>query len=99
METRDYLDDVLSEDCVVRDATIQELKRIPYDGYLTTDWWLYVREQELAENDYCERCLETQGLQIHHTTYEIRGEELESMDRLEMLCVRCHREEHHLPIF
>jgi len=60
-----------------------------YLDYMQSPEWQEVRQQKLAEAGWkCERCGATEGLQVHHWTYERLFHEL--MRDLEVLC-----EEHH----
>lgn len=76
-----------------------------YVEYLESEHWRQLRQRKLESvNHRCERCGAYSkraptgvlgGLDVHHLTYErLRNEPLED---LEVLCVRCHAEEHGLP--
>lgn len=47
----------------------------------------------------CEVCGTTSSLQVHHKTYKHLGTEILHIEDLMVLCDRCHREAHDLPLF
>lgn len=72
---------------------IAKLRDMPYDEYLKTDHWLHVREAALERDGYrCRLCNSTERLNVHHRTYERRGEELPG--DLTTLCQPCHESFH-----
>jgi hypothetical protein len=69
------------------------LRAMPYAEYLQTDHWRFVRELALSRaNGLCGICRRRDQLDVHHTTYERRGEELAG--DLIVLCRGCHRTFH-----
>ena len=56
--------------------TIAELKAMKYEDYLRTEHWQRKRiaALEFAENR-CQLCNSTEQSNVHHRTYERRGEE------------------------
>jgi hypothetical protein len=66
---------------------------MPYDEYLLTPEWRDRRLAALARAGYrCQLCYSAGPLDVHHRTYERRGEELDS--DLIALCRDCHRDHH-----
>jgi 5-methylcytosine-specific restriction endonuclease McrA len=71
----------------------RNLRYMPYRDYLKTDHWQSVRKQALRRADYkCQLCNASKPLQVHHRTYERRGEEWP--EDLIALCGGCHGEFH-----
>lgn len=71
-----------------------ELRTMPYHEYLQTPEWKKRRFSMLRwSRRRCEECGSKEKLQVHHKTYERRGQELAS--DLKVLCRDCH-ETHHL---
>ena len=61
-----------------------------YLTYLDSAEWRERRREIIeARGRECEYCGETEGLELHHLTYERLGEELD--EDLVLLCEACHR--------
>lgn len=72
------------------------LKDMPYADYLKTKHWQQVRHNAIERaGGRCQVCNSTDRLNVHHNTYERRGEELPS--DVIVLCQRCH-ETFHQPV-
>jgi Mrr N-terminal domain len=73
---------------------LAELKAMPYRQYLRTPEWRRTRAAALksAENCCSLDVTHTEGLEVHHRTYERLGAELAS--DLVVLCHACHRIHH-----
>jgi hypothetical protein len=75
---------------------LEHLKEMPYEAYLRTEHWQLVR-REMARKHHgrCQMC-GTRGkpINIHHLTYEHRGQEFLHLEDLAALCEDCHRHEH-----
>jgi replicative DNA helicase len=68
---------------------IQKLRTMPYEEYLQTPEWLERRERKLKEADFrCQVCNKDGPLDVHHRTYEHRGNE--APGDLTVLCGDCH---------
>ena len=65
-----------------------------YHRYLKSSKWKGIRKEVIAERILCERCSSSESLQVHHKTY--KNVFNEKMEDLELLCRKCHREEHNL---
>jgi Zn-finger nucleic acid-binding protein len=69
------------------------LRRMPYQDYLKTEHWQQTRRTSLAlAGGRCQLCNSPHQLDVHHRTYERRGEE-EPGD-LTVLCRSCHARFH-----
>jgi len=69
---------------------IAELRALPYLDYLKTQEWCARRAVKLKIAEYrCQLCNESEGLQVHHRTYERLG--CEKMGDLLVLCKACHQ--------
>lgn len=69
--------------------SVRTLKTMPYRDYLQTEHWK--RESEIAkvrDGEKCRLCGTGYRLEVHHSTYERRGEELP--EDLITLCHECH---------
>ena len=75
---------------------IIQLKTLPYEEYLQTEYWNTLRKLVLKKAKYkCKLCNNTQEkLNVHHKTYEHRGEEWKYQDDLIVLCQSCHKKFH-----
>ena len=64
-----------------------------YCDYLKSEHW--ITTSRLAQEHYgnkCTRCSETKNLQTHHKSYANIGKE--KLSDLDVLCKKCHKEEH-----
>lgn len=73
------------------------LRWMPYAEFLRSEYWQRIRAKLKVTANFKCACGSTRRLQIHHTTYAIRGVEHENLDKLQVLCDRCHRKAHGLP--
>lgn len=74
-------------------ARLEELRTMPYREYLQTAEWQETRKQALKRAHYkCQLCNREGRLNVHHKTYEHRGQELNS--DLIVLCENCHGKFH-----
>ena len=68
---------------------VVNLRSCPYDLYLKTEHWRRIRAETLDRfGNRCALCNETHQLDVHHRTYERRGEE-QPGDTI-VLCRKCH---------
>ena len=73
------------------------LSKIPYQEFLKTPYWAFIRMAKILEaEDKCERCRVNYTLQVHHLTYDFRGNDHKRMDLLVVLCDACHKKAHNL---
>ena len=78
---------------VISSALADRLIRVPYDEYLQTPQWKERRHIMLERFGHrCQLCNEKSSLgnhlEVHHRTYERRGNELP--EDLTVLCRKCH---------
>lgn len=73
---------------------IEKLKSMPYSEYLQSDHWKGLRIKALKKSNFrCQLCnTKTKVLNVHHNTYERRGEE--ELSDLIVLCEDCHKRHH-----
>ena len=71
----------------------KETYRQKYYKYLKSEKWASIKNKLLIEKHcMCERCYERGAVHVHHKTYKrVFNERLSD---LEVLCPRCHMEEH-----
>jgi hypothetical protein len=76
--------------------SVRELRAMPYEEYLQTPHWKRKREERLRAVGYrcqlCNRPASKVILDVHHRTYERRGEERD--EDLTVLCRECHYRHH-----
>jgi hypothetical protein len=66
------------------------LRSLPYPEYLLTRHWRCCRRRAIERaKGTCQACNATEGLNVHHRTYERYGEEADA--GLIALCRSCHR--------
>jgi hypothetical protein len=77
-------------------AEIKQLIEMPYSQYLQTEHWQRVRKSALKKAHYkCQLCHGGGTLNVHHKTYEYRGQEHRVYDNgLIVLCKTCHDKFH-----
>jgi hypothetical protein len=74
---------------------IQHIKSMDYKSFLQTPYWKTVSYKRKAQCDFkCQLCNSSKDLETHHPRYDIKGEELNNMKKLTVLCHACH-EKHH----
>lgn len=75
------------------EGEISALRAMPYEQYLQTAWWRGRRNLALRRAGYkCERCAAGRQLEVHHLSYERRGDEAD--EDLQVLCRGCHLGHH-----
>lgn len=76
---------------------IAAAQQMPYAEFLQTIYWQVIRGQICyLRGNACQGCLAQFGLQVHHQTYEIRGQEFCHLNCLDLLCGLCHKSRHQL---
>lgn len=76
-----------------KESEILRLQSLPYADYLKTYHWWQIREDALERaKRRCQACSNADGLEVHHNSYERRGQE-EANDVI-VLCRECHRRIH-----
>lgn len=66
-----------------------------YDEFLQTDFWKRLSRKKKRQHPACQRCGRTERLESHHVVYP-RDWFQTKLEDLEVLCRRCHEEEHGL---
>lgn len=76
----------------MKKETVEILKKMKYEDFLQTDYWKLVSEQaRINAHNKCQLCgCKDKKLNVHHNTYEHRGEEFKHMEDLVCLCEDCH---------
>ena len=70
-------------------------KHMPYNEYLQSEYWKHVKIKVLKRDHYhCVKCRRKSNLNIHHLTYQNRGNELKHLHDLITLCRKCHEKIH-----
>lgn len=73
----------------------ERLKRLPYKEFLNSYYWKIVRNYLVYKRGYkCELCAIKGDFNVHHKTYENRGEEHKHLEDLILLCRICHAKFH-----
>lgn len=66
-----------------------------YSDFLQTPYWKAIAESVRKYHNYtCQICNGTEGLSVHHKTYDHHGDELHHMKDLVCLCKDCHEKFH-----
>lgn len=75
---------------------VEELRRMPYERFLGTQYWWIVRAMLLVRRGaVCEDCrVQHVVLDVHHLNYLHRGSEVFHGEDLMLLCRACHFARH-----
>lgn len=74
---------------------IEDLKALPYSEYLKSDYWKRVSYMVKKEAGFkCSQCGSMKRLEVHHLSYENKGDEMNHLEDLVCLCHNCHSKEH-----
>lgn len=77
------------------DKKARKRKKMPYAEYLKTPYWQSVREAVFErECHVCHLCRKSGPLQVHHISYQYRGDELRHLETVTALCSSCHKHVH-----
>jgi hypothetical protein len=67
------------------------IKRLKYEDFLQTAYWFAVASVSKASAGMrCQVCNSSQGIAVHHRTYDTHGYEHLNMRDLTVLCENCH---------
>lgn len=78
-----------------RQKVAEYIKDMPYDDFLLTPYWKAIAEKvRYRAKHKCQLCNGTEGLSVHHSTYEHHGDELNHLEDLICLCRDCHEKFH-----
>jgi hypothetical protein len=79
----------------ISNEIVQYIKKMDYKSFLQTPYWKTVSYKRKAQCEFkCQLCNSNKNLETHHPTYDIKGEEINNMKKLTVLCHACH-EKHH----
>jgi len=95
IENMNDIPKIKSKDDVAKDILekLEYLKSMPYKEYLQSDHWKAMRKRQLKLGNYkCNLCNSKDNLNVHHNTYENRGNEKD--EDLIVLCQECHAKFH-----
>ena len=74
---------------------IEALKALPYNEYLKSDYWKRVSYTVKKEAGFkCLQCGSRKKLEVHHLSYEHKGDEMNHLEDLICLCHECHSKLH-----
>lgn len=74
---------------------IESLKALPYNEYLKSDYWKKISYMVKSEAGFkCAKCGSSKRLEVHHLSYEHKGDEMNHLEDLVCLCHECHSKEH-----
>lgn len=74
---------------------VQRREGSRYSHFLASNYWRSVRDLKIDQvGGKCEKCGSTSSLQLHHTTYEHHGDEMNHLEDLVVMCRECHEREH-----
>lgn len=69
-------------------------RKTEYDRFMKSDTWEHLRSLKLRQaRNRCEKCGDTERLEVHHLTYDRFGGD-ERMTDLQVLCHTCHEDAH-----
>lgn len=75
--------------------TVQKYNCKLYREYLQSPLWKIISSKvKWNAHNRCEKCGSTSNLEVHHTSYELKGVEFLGFHTLECLCSKCHKKEH-----
>lgn len=70
-------------------------KKMGYQDFLRTPYWMEIAKRvKNARGARCQLCGAKDHLELHHSEYSIRGDELGNLDKLTVLCRDCHAKFH-----
>lgn len=73
---------------------VEKAKTMPYREFLLTPYWRILSDEVKSKRKVCQMCGSSKNLEVHHTTYDIRGNEPRNLDKLQVLCHKCHSKVH-----
>jgi predicted HNH restriction endonuclease len=68
--------------------------KLNYKLYLDSKYWLIISSKKKLDVGCCENCGSSKNLEVHHTSYNIKGNEHNNMDKLIVVCKECHKKIH-----
>lgn len=70
------------------------IRNMNYQDFLYSVYWVIVRNEVKKRDKQCMICGNKHSLIAHHTTYSIRGEEHNNLDKIITMCSKCHKKHH-----
>ena len=70
------------------------ISSISYKEFLQTPYWIFIARIKKGQIERCQLCNSDKKLEVHHSTYDIRGNEINHLDKLTVLCHDCHAKYH-----
>lgn len=64
---------------------------MPYLEFLNTEYWQGVRSKIIERDKCCRMCGKNSDFVVHHIYYTHRGDELNHLDDLTLVCGNCHQ--------
>lgn len=87
--------DALRHCFIDREKVRDYICSMDYHQFLNTPYWKGIAEYVKHYNNYrCQLCNGTEGLSVHHKTYDNHGEEIYNLKDLVCLCNDCHQKFH-----
>jgi 5-methylcytosine-specific restriction endonuclease McrA len=65
-----------------------------YSLSLNSEQWKEVRQRVIARDRKCVDCGSILYLEVHHLSYSHKGDELNNLNDLILLCSKCHQKRH-----
>lgn len=79
----------------IRYHIIDEIKKMSYSDFLKTAYWKIISKHVKTElNNECALCGCVDNLVSHHRNYSFHGLEIENVDKITVLCSKCHNSFH-----
>jgi 5-methylcytosine-specific restriction endonuclease McrA len=69
-------------------------RKSKYSLSLNSVYWKDVRQRIIARDRSCIDCGSILYLEVHHLTYKNKGNELENLEDVILLCSKCHQKRH-----
>ena len=63
-------------------------------SFLSSEYWQQVKQKIHARDRKCVKCGSILFLEVHHLTYKNKGNELNNLEDLILLCAECHKKIH-----
>ena len=78
----------------LEEEQIEILKEMDYSEFLKTKYWKIISRYMKYKNNKCSLCGSKINLRTHHKSYIHRGEEINYLEDLIVLCDECHKKFH-----
>lgn len=97
----EYINNIHDLDILKRESLYitKYISLMDYKEFLQTPYWKIISEyKKVQAKNKCQLCNKEGLLHTHHRTYEIRGNEINNLDDLIVLCDKCHAKHHNKEI-